>query len=87
MRRSVDQRLRESRPANPFESCKDIDDFRFHLRSDTQVLFSLADIDSKHIDIPKPSQKGIERYITKRNLTTQDSWEEKSKFENERISR
>lgn len=51
VKRSIDMRLSESRWNNPIESFKNNEDFRYYLRSDTQVLFSLLDIDSKNLEL------------------------------------
>lgn len=51
LRRSVHHRNTHSQTMNPFEKYDDEEDFRYNLRADTQVLFSLLDIDSKHIEL------------------------------------
>lgn len=51
VRRSVHNRNTHSQAGNPFERYEDDQDFRYNLRGDTQVLFSLLDIDSKHIEL------------------------------------
>lgn len=56
VRRSIDMRLRESRWSNPIESFQNNEDFRYYLRSDTQVLFSLLDIDSKNLELTDKDQ-------------------------------
>jgi hypothetical protein len=54
--RSVDMKLRKSRLDNPIESFNNNEEFRYYLRSDSQVLFSLLDIDSKNLEFPNHDQ-------------------------------
>ena len=59
IRRSVNFQLKEKQSINPFIEFKEHDDYRFYLRSNTQVLYSSLEIDSKHIDLinQKPNIK------------------------------
>lgn len=85
VRRSIDQRIRDSRPNNPFESFADIEDFRFNLRGDTQVLFSLCNIDSKHIDINSYDQREISKVMHSRG-TNGGMFNTKPKFDPETVT-
>lgn len=41
VRKSVDTRRRESRCINPFTNFENIEDFKYYIRGDSQILFSL----------------------------------------------
>lgn len=60
VRSSVYNKFKENTVVNPFTQFRDIDDYRFQLRGDTQVLFSSLDIDSKHLDLAHGPRRTVE---------------------------
>ena len=83
VRRSVDRRNKETSHHDPFVENKDSEDFRFDLRADTQVLYSLLDIDSKHIDL---GQKHAEGLVNETQLNSELEIPQATKFEISEIS-
>lgn len=49
--KSLNFRSEQSRCQNPFQNFQNIEDFKYYIRGDSQILFSIWDIDSKNLDI------------------------------------
>jgi hypothetical protein len=49
VKRSVDNRLKDNKFVNPFGNFKTDEDFRYQLRGDTQVLYSLTEIGNSSV--------------------------------------
>jgi len=77
VRKSLDLRSWESRCSNPFKNFKNLEDFKYYIRGDSQILFSICNIDSNHLDEFWNHKLSLKKYSNSESdiENESDNWE------------